>query len=850
MMGLRTSSSSRCLVRTALLLASSMGFTSETAGAQQESTGQEESIAQFDSNFLHSINGQPKIDLSVFSHSNRVLPGLHSVFVRLNQQAVGMRDIEFVAVDGKLDAQPCLTASTLKSLGVKTEAFLAFQSLDESDCVGALKALPDAFTRYDQGKNVLNISIPQAALDSHARGYIPPEMWNDGTTTFWTAYRVSLNRTHYSYSSGSDSNNTTFASLRSGLNIGPWRFRANGNYYDSGGQAQWDWGDRYVERTINPWRGVLRAGDSFTSGEIFTGLRFRGVQLRSDEGMLPDSQRGYAPVIRGIASGYAKVTVRQRGNVIYSTFVPAGPFVINDLYSTPGAGDLEVEVEEIGGRTTRFIQPFSALPMLMREGIWKYNFALGEYRHNYDASKPWLAQATAAYGLPYGLTAYGGGMVAQHNFQSLAVGIGWNLEYLGAVSFDIIGSRSEDQRGDRNSGYAAHIQYAKSFPGSGTDFTLAGYRYSSSGFRSLDDVVRDRSHNGRYRYDYDSYNRQHEYQLSISQRLGPLSSLSLNYFGVAYRNAPRDATYAQVGFNSSIGRVGYSLNYGLNKNPWNQTDRTFMLTFSVPLGARQTASYALNHSNNNGTSNDVSLSGPLNDDYSLTYAVQTGVTSGTDDNNGNHGYGALGYQSPIGTVNVSHAYGRNNRSTTLDVSGAVVIDSRGPLLGQDIGETAVIVDAPGAEGLTVNNYPGVKTNAQGRALVPYATPYRENRILLTATDNDMDASLRDNIQSVVPTRGAIVLAKFDTDLGRVRLVSLRGVNGDYLPFGANVYDDSGEQRGIVGPVGRVWLTGLQDNIVLTVKWGSKQEYSCAFVVNEQVLQDKSAMSPKELTCGS
>lgn len=832
-----------------LLVLLSAGVQAQTPVAQStpiDMQSEQKAGATFDSNFLHNINGQQKIDLSVFAHSNRILPGMHSVFLRLNQQPIGLRDINFIEVPGKEDAQPCLTVSFLKELGVKVEAFPAFKTLDEKDCAGALSALPDAFTRYDQSKNILNVSIPQAALNNYARGSIPQDMWDDGATTLWSSYRVSTNRSDYSYESNSQKRNTTFASLRSGLNVGPWRLRVNGNYYDSTNESNWDWGDRYVERSINAWRGLVRGGDSFTSGEVFTGLRFRGIQLRSDEGMLPDSQRGYAPVIRGIAPGYSKVTVRQRGNVIYSTFVPAGPFVIDDLYSTPGSGDLEVEVEEVGGRTTRFMQPFAALPMLMREDIWKYNFAVGEYRHNYDASKPWLAQGTAAYGLPYGLTAFGGGMLAENDFQSAALGMGWNLEHLGAMSFEVIGSRSESQQGGDNSGYAAHVEYAKSFPGSGTDFTLAGYRYSSSGFRNLDEVVRDRVMDDRSSYDF---NRQHEYQLSMSQRIGGISSLSFNYFGVTYRNAPRDATYAQLGFNSSLGRVGYSLNYSLNRSPWDETNRTVMFTVNLPIGGRQSASYSLNHSKDSGTTNSVGLSGPLTDDYALTYAVQTGVTSGSEVNNGNSGYGAMGYQSQIGTVNVSHAYGRNSRSSTLDVSGAVVVDSRGPLLGQSMGETAVIVDAPNAAGLTVNNYPGVKTNSQGRALVPYAAPYRENRILLTATEEDMDASLTDNIQSVVPTRGAIVVAKFDTDAGRTRLVSLRDGAGEVLPFGATVYGEDGEQRGIVGPVGRVWVTGLQADTRFIVKWGQRQEYQCSFVVDASVVQDKPDMAPRELTCG-
>lgn len=42
-------------------------------------------------------------------------------------------------------------------------------------------------------------------------------------------------------------------------------------------------------------------GEGFTDGHFFSGTGFRGIQLSSDDRMLPDSQRGYAPVVRGVA---------------------------------------------------------------------------------------------------------------------------------------------------------------------------------------------------------------------------------------------------------------------------------------------------------------------------------------------------------------------------------------------------------------------------------------------------------------------------------------------------------------------------------------------------------------------
>ncbi len=802
----------------------------------------DQDAATFDSSFLYQKAGATGVDLSVFAFSNRVLPGRKSVMIQLNRQAFGMREIDFAAVEGMEDAQPCLSVPLLKEMGVKIEAFPALQTA--TGCTGALKTLPSAEARYDQDKNILDVSIAQAALDRKARGTVAPELWDNGATVFWSSYRLSHNASSFSGGQGS-STNSTFASFRNGFNLGAWRLRANGNYFQSAGSSSFDWSDLYAERDVAPWRGWLRMGDSATPGNIFNATRFRGVMLQSDDGMLPDSQRGFAPVVRGIAPSNAKVTVRQNGYAIYTTFVPAGPFVIDDLYSTPGGGDLEVTIEELGGRTTRFSQPFSALPTMLREGTWNYSFALGQHRQSYVNERPMMAQMTLAHGLPFGVTAYGGLTGAQGSYYAGAAGLALNLRELGALSTDVTTSHSRGADGKKRVGTAARIQYAKAFPSLGTDLTLAGYRYNSDGYRSLDDAVRDRSSNNAFR----GYERMHEYQLWLSQRVGSASSISFNYYGIAYRNAPRAASFAQVSYSSGFGRLGYSLNYGINSSPWQKRQSTFMLTLSIPLGGTHSASYSLSRNQGQGVSQDVNLSGALTDDYAMTYAVQGGVTQGAPGGgNGGRGYAAVGYASPVGVANVSHGYNAGASNTNVDFSGAFVVDKKGFLLGQNIGETAVIVDAPGAAGVEVESYPGVRTNSAGRALVPSATPYRENRISLKPDYDDTHATLGQNIATVVPSRGAIVVAKFDTELGRTILVVLKDAAGAALPFGAAIHEPDGKQRGIVGPVGRAWLTGLEGVSRFTVQWGEAQAQHCAFEIDASSVASGAEESTKELTC--
>jgi hypothetical protein len=42
--------------------------------------------------------------------------------------------------------------------------------------------------------------------------------------------------------------------------------------------------------------------------------------------MLPESMRGFAPIIRGIARTNATVTVKQNGYTVYQTYVAPGSF--------------------------------------------------------------------------------------------------------------------------------------------------------------------------------------------------------------------------------------------------------------------------------------------------------------------------------------------------------------------------------------------------------------------------------------------------------------------------------------------------------------------------------------------
>lgn len=178
--------------------------------------------------------------------------------------------------------------------------------------------------------------------------------------------------------------------------------RNNSTWSRSSGQtAEWKNLSSYLQRAVIPLKGELTVGDDYTAGDFFDSVSFRGVQLASDDNMLPDSLKGFAPVVRGIAKSNAQVTIKQNGYTIYQTYVSPGAFEISDLYSTSSSGDLLVEIKEADGSVNSYSVPFSSVPLLQRQGRIKYAVTLAKYRTNSnDQQESKFAQATLQWGGP------------------------------------------------------------------------------------------------------------------------------------------------------------------------------------------------------------------------------------------------------------------------------------------------------------------------------------------------------------------------------------------------------------------------------------------------------------------
>lgn len=356
---------------------------------------------EYDHTFLMGRDAS-NIDLSRYSEGNPTLPGIYDVNVYVNDQPVINQSIPFVVIDGKKNAQACITQKNILQFHItqpdidSENAVLLERDEELGDCLNLTEIIPQSSVRYDVNDQRLDIDVPQAWVMKNYQNYVDPSLWENGINAAMLSYNVN----GYHSESPGRKNDSIYASFNGGVNLGAWRMRASGNYNwmnDSG--SDYNFQNRYLQRDIASLRSQLIIGESYTTGETFDSVSIRGVRLYSDSRMLPPALASFAPVIHGVANTNAKVTITQSGYKIYETTVPPGAFTIDDLSPSGYGSDLIVTIEEADGSKRTFSQPFSSVVQMLRPGVGRWDISGGQVLKDDIQDEPNLFQASYYYGL-------------------------------------------------------------------------------------------------------------------------------------------------------------------------------------------------------------------------------------------------------------------------------------------------------------------------------------------------------------------------------------------------------------------------------------------------------------------
>ncbi|MGB3498680.1 fimbria/pilus outer membrane usher protein [Rhodanobacter lindaniclasticus] len=847
-----------------LALATVAGTTHAAAASADASAAADAADANFDRSMLAGA-GQNTTDLSRFERGNFVPAGTYSVDLFLNEAPVGRTDVRLAAPSPDASATPCVTQALLDTLGLHptdlSDALLA-EMADPAACVDITRVIPGASLGFDLGDLRLDAGVPQAFLGRVARGYVDPKYWDAGVTAGLLNYNLNSYRT----SAGGLHQTSTYLGLDAGLNLGAWRIRHDSTLNWQSGTAgagsshHWQNIATYAQRDLTALRAQLTVGDSWTGGEIFDSFGLRGVQIATDDRMQPQSLRGYAPTVRGVADSNAKVVVRQNGMLIYQTTVAPGPFVIDDLYATGYGGDLEVSVTEASGRVHTFSVPYASVPQLLRPGVNRFSIAAGQMRAQAIENEPNVVQATLQHGFTNLLTGYAG-VVGSPGYGAVLLGSALNTRY-GAFAMDITGARTRIPGLGSMSGQSVRLSYSKIMAPTGTSLSVAAYRYSTSGYLSLRDAARARDYAQRglpvfasgpaqpilingvpvaglltpeqqaalagVNYtgviDTAGVDRQRDnFSINLSQRLGTAGG-SLYVTGSArdYWNRGGTDTQFQVGYNNSIGRLNYNVSASRERNLFGRSENRFMLNLTIPLGNGAHApilTSALSRSGSDATQEQATVSGTAGDNDQFNYGVTATHDSGRDSGAvGTSGSVNAGYRGSHVQLNAGFGAGSGYSQASFNLAGGIVAHPGGVTFGQPLGDTVGIVEAQDAAGARVINAAGLKIGHAGYALIPYLTPYQLNRIDIDPAGLSLDVQLDNTSAQIAPRAGAVVLIKFKSESGRFVLIQTRLPDGKMLPFGAEVDDARGTPVGVVGQAGRIMVRVPHASGRLSVQW--------------------------------
>ncbi|WP_226800277.1 fimbria/pilus outer membrane usher protein [Burkholderia sp. Z1] len=766
----------------------------------------------FNTSFLRG-SGHPADLSAVLTSDSSVPPGTYRVEVQANGDLVTRRDIVFRFDEAKGKVEPCLTAETLQEFGINLHELPSAPDTADPACLDVARLMDQAAVDFDAGRLRLDLSIPQAFLSRTARGYVDPALWDAGVAAGYVNYQFNGNYGHGGFSGDSRS---YFLGLQNGINIGPWRLRNESTLSGgTGGKLQFKSNRTLIERDITSLKSQLGIGEQYTDSTLFDSVRIRGVKIGSDDAMLPDSERGYAPVIRGQAFSNAVVEVRQSDYMLYRTNVPPGPFELTDIFPSGSNGDLEITVIEADGSRHVTRQAFSSLPLMLRKGRMKYSFSAGQYQGGQGSSLV-LATGSVVYGLTDNSTLAGGFLMSK-DYQAFNLGVGTNTP-IGALSLDVTQSLSRAQ-GARRAGQSVRVLYAKTFTRTNTNFTLAAYRYSTDGYRTFSDHVNDvdmasgiQAARSRSRID-----------LTTSQDLGPerkYGSVYLNVSQQTYWNQSGSSRSVSVGYGNNWKRLGYNLSFTQSRDSRygeSGSNTRLMATLSIPLGnkARSPRLYTNVTRDGSGTANvQAGLSGSFNERTS--YAAQSGYA--------NEGRGAMAgasvtHNTDVGQLSASYNYARDYQSASVGATGAVVVHRGGVNLSRMLGDTFALMKVEGTKGVDVRTEDGVSIARNGYMVISYAQPYRVNTLRPDTRNLGADIELIDTAKKVVPRRGAVVEAVFKANGGRRVQFNVVQANGRPVPFGASVEDaKTGKSLGIVDPGGNALVLLEQGHGAVTVKW--------------------------------
>lgn len=786
-------------------------------------------------------------DLAYITSGNVLSPGNYYLALYVGESLIKNININFENSNEEEKVEACFTKEIIDLIPFNETAKKEFNFTHSkpNECIDIKKYIKNFSYDVELSKLIINLSIPQIYLDSVNSTLAKEKDWDDGIPFFLMNYNFNGS---YSKNKNTDDYSSYYLSLNNKFNLHAWRLNSNIYFNENkiGSVSNKDVAinNIYLSRNINAIKSNLVIGQNILGSSLFDSNPYIGVTLATSTEMLPDSDRGYSPSIKGIADSKSKLTIKQNNNIIYQTYINPGPYDINNLNSVGTSGDYEVELTTSDGIVKKYIVPYASLPNLLRTGKFNYSITAGKLDLNVAKNKNFI-QSTIAIGVPLLESTIFTGTQLSADYKSAALGIGKDLGLVGALSVDATHAKAEINN-KIQSGESYRILYSKSFSDIGTNIQLTGYRYSTSDYYSLSEAsYRNNLINNDSNYLYQG-RRKDSFQINLSQNLNDYGQAYIWGNLNSYWGQKEKSKNIQIGWNKTIKQLNnviVSASYNKN-NSRGFNDDALYLSLSLPIsnGMNNNLMYLSNSTsyNNSSYNNLTSVSGNLLDNK-LDYNVYQVVNKNENNTNIN-----LNYKANFINLNAGTNYTSNSKQINYGASGGVLFHQDGIVFAREAYDTAILVEAKGATGAKINKSGGdIIINNSGYALIPYATPYHYNDVELDPSTFGNNYDIENKVLKISPTRGAISKVIFDVKKGYNFLVTVRHKD-ELIKFGSLVKNNDDKTISIANDDGSVYLTGVKNKSNYSVSWGDG--ITCNFLISYDENEALNTVNKRDVNC--
>lgn len=726
-------------------------------------------------------------DIADFFDTTRFLPGVHRVTLEVNAAQRYQEEVRFDQ-EGAL----CLDAHLAETLRLRITTPL-------SGCERIESRWPQAQVRVFPGDFRVELTLPEEAFDADKM-----RSEQRGGYAVMMNYDLFGNRIQSRYGK----QQTLQAMLEPGVNISNWVVRNRSSYSNSETGSQLAVYETSASRDFPAWNAFVQAGEFGAGGALSGGLPITGVQLSS----LDAGYRGAALTVplQGSVTSQSVVEVKQRGQVVYRTLLPSGPFALGYLGQAMAGVEAEVIITESDGRQQQYTVTPGAGDEQARQG--GYQFALGRYR-NYggrqDASAPpalLMGERTISLGAGRQL---GAGGVLSTAYQRLA-----GQGSLGDDNGNWLSAGWGYSRG-RQRGMQFDAQGQSALTGNLSLSLTAQYR--TAGFRDADEALGGgAAEDGAPRLRYSS-------GMALSWRTPAWGSLTYSLSHERQHNDSRRSWTHSLAYGKSVGRAMLSLN--LQSSAY---DRAALYAgLSVPLGGGSISS-RLQTNKNSGITVGSGWQGALGE--RLDGGLDVARDSAGEYRVGGNLYGDTPY-----TRLSAGASRSGNGSTSLSVlSSGVLGVANGTWVtsSQRIGDTLAVVKVPGQSGVNVSGGGRGMTDFAGHALLSSVTPYTPLSARIDTLSLPLNVRLDSTEVPLELARGTVAMRQLRVTEVKQLLLSIRDEQGAPLATGASVHDEKGQLLGTLMGEGNLMLVNEDIGKTLQVRRANRNACRVSYEVPE------------------